>query len=105
MVGCSAMGSAERILRCGTTFRCRGPLFAGDRPDVTGRAGEGMGGAQMALWDGITEMTWLRGGPRDFRLAWPGLAWDNPGIRAGGCGPALVAASLWRAGGEPGRWA
>jgi hypothetical protein len=46
-IGSWAMGSAERfsgnILRCGTTFRCRAPLFVHDRPGVKGPGERGAG--------------------------------------------------------------
>lgn len=61
----------------------------------------------MVLWDDITDitgMTWLRGGPRNSLIAWSGPAWDNPEVRAGGCGPVVMAALFCQAGGEPGRW-
>jgi len=71
---------------------------------VKGPANEGLGGTQMVLWAGITEMTWLRDGPRNFLIAWPGSAWDNPDMRAGGYAPVVMAALFCQAGGEPGRW-
>lgn len=61
----------------------------------------------MVLWDGITGitgMTWLRGGPRDYLIVWSGPAWDNPEMRAGGYGSVVMAALFCPAGGEPGRW-
>jgi hypothetical protein len=61
----------------------------------------------MVLWDGITGvagMNWLRGRSRDFLIARPGPAWDNPEMRAGGYGPVVMAAMFCQAGGEPVRW-
>ena len=69
-------------------------------------ASEGLGGTQMVLRDcitGITGRTRLRGGPRNFLIAWPGSAWDNPEIRAGGYESAVMSALFCQARGEPGR--
>jgi len=51
---------------------------------------------------GTTRTTWFWGGPGRYVIAWPGPACDNRGVRAGG--PAVIAAVLFRAGGELGRW-
>jgi hypothetical protein len=61
----------------------------------------------MVLWHGligITGITRFSGGPRGSLIAWSGPTWDNPGMRAGGYGPVVMAAVPCRAGGEPGRW-
>ena len=61
----------------------------------------------MVLWHGITGITgitWLCGGPRKPVIAWSGPAWDNPEMRARGCGPVVIAALSCQVGGEPGRW-
>jgi hypothetical protein len=56
----------------------------------------------MVLWDGImgiAGMTWMRGGPQNFLIAWSGPAWDNPEMRAGGYGSVVMAVLFWQAGG------
>ena len=61
----------------------------------------------MVLWHGligITGITWFSSGPRKSLIAWSGPTWDNPGMRAGGYGPVVMAAVPGQAGGEPGRW-